>query len=83
MWNPRRLVLNIEAICGLAWLLALVGLQALLGLNGRLPVTVLPREPDTVAESEPSTSDPPASIRPCRSASRERPHETQYSDSRT
>ena len=57
MWNPRRLVLNIEAICGLAWLLALVGLQALLGLNGRPPETVWPREADTHV-SEPSPSDP-------------------------
>jgi hypothetical protein len=59
MWNPRRLVLNVEAIGALAWLLAIVGLQALLGLNGRPPVTVWPREADTLAEGEPTPSDLP------------------------
>jgi hypothetical protein len=58
MWNPRRLVLNIEAIGALAWLLTLVGFEALLGLNGRLPQTVWPREADTQVQSEPSPSDP-------------------------
>jgi hypothetical protein len=43
MWNPRRLVLNIKAICALAWLLGLVGLQALLRLNRRPPVIILPQ----------------------------------------
>jgi hypothetical protein len=55
MRSPRRLVLNIEAICALAWLLALVGFEALLGLNGRPPVTVLPRE----ASTAPRASSPP------------------------
>ena len=57
MWNPQRLVLHIEAICALAWLLALVGLEALLGLNKRPPVIVRWREADTLAESEPSPSE--------------------------
>jgi hypothetical protein len=38
MW---RLILDIAAICALAWLLARVGLQALLGLSGR-PLTIWP-----------------------------------------
>jgi hypothetical protein len=58
MWNPRRLVLYIQAICALAWLLVLVGFQALLGLNGNPSVTVVPKEADAIAESEPSPSDP-------------------------
>jgi hypothetical protein len=57
MWNLRRLVLNIEAICALAWLLALVGIEALLGLNGRPPETLWPREADTQV-SDQSPSDP-------------------------
>jgi hypothetical protein len=56
MWNPRRLVLNIEAICALTWLLALVGFEALLGLNGRAPEIVWQREADAQL-SEPSPSD--------------------------
>jgi hypothetical protein len=52
MWSPRRLVRNVEAICALAWLLALVGFEALLGLNRRPPVTVWPRKPDALAERE-------------------------------
>jgi hypothetical protein len=58
MWNPRRLGLNIEAICGLVWLLAVVGLQALLGRNGRPPETMWPKEADTFAGSKSSSSDP-------------------------
>ena len=57
MWTPRKLVLNVEAFCALAWLLALVGFEALLGLNGRAPEIVWPREADTQV-SEPSPSDP-------------------------
>lgn len=61
MWSPRRLVLYLEAICTLAGLFALVGLEALLGLNGRPPVIIVHwQETDTLTESEPSPSDPPA-----------------------
>jgi hypothetical protein len=61
MWSPRRFVLYLKAVCALAGLFALVGLQALLGLNGRPPVIIVRwQEADTLAESEPSPTDPPA-----------------------
>jgi hypothetical protein len=51
MPSLRKLSLYIQAVCALAWLLALVGLEALLGLNRRPPVIVRPRKEDAPAES--------------------------------
>ena len=66
MWSPGRLVHDIVANCALARLLALIGLEALLGLNGRPPESIWPREADTLAESGPFPSDPLAAPRSSR-----------------
>ena len=58
MRNLRRLSLYIQAVCALAWLLAFVSIEALLGLNRRPPVIIRPRKDDLPGESEAPLREP-------------------------
>ncbi len=60
MRSLRRLSLYIQAVCALAWLLAFVGIEALLGLNRHPPVIVRPREEDLPAGSEVRSDELPS-----------------------